>query len=599
MITINENRNERPASKDMTQRVYLDHTGQPTSRPTTPQRNRNKKRWYLTKKEKIALISLGSVAAVLLILAIVIFSIGNQVPDDGRILKGVLAAGVDLGGMTPEEAKFALDEATADTYDKMDMIVSVLDTQITLSPTDTGAKLDIDAVVDAAYNYGRTGSRAERNQAKTHAAEHSVVIPITPHLNLDTDYIRNEIKKLGDKFSSTLDPSYIEIDEPKKPTQPTLGADGKPDTSIVYQTLTIYAGTPEYGLDTAKLYKQVLDGYNTKIFKVEGTCTVVAPESIEQELMEYYNDLCVEPVDAKLDPITYEVTPEIYGYGFNLDNVKEQLANADGPIKIPLTYLAPNLTEELISTNLFKDMIGQDSSPLLTDEAWNANVHNACLALNGLIINSGDTFSFNQALGELTLENGYVDALAWQDKVYTTVMGGGITHVASVLYTAALEADLEIIERHSHAYVPSFVGIGRDAYVDSFNDFSFRNARPDPIRIKAEVVEGNLLITIEGVDTRDYIVEITVKVTATISSDVLYNTMLPDNAGGYTDGHILFAGADGYVVEVYKAWYDKNTEDPNPQPRLETFVCTYSYAPQDSIVVKLQEPTAPVDPITP
>ena len=71
---MNDNRNERPASKDMTQRVYLDDAGQPAPRPTNPQRRQKSKRWYLTKKEKILLISLASAAAVLLIIAIVLFS---------------------------------------------------------------------------------------------------------------------------------------------------------------------------------------------------------------------------------------------------------------------------------------------------------------------------------------------------------------------------------------------------------------------------------------------------------------------------------------------------------------------------------------------
>lgn len=593
---MNENRNERPANKDMTQRVYLDSTGQPTSRPVNPQRNPKKKRWYMTKKEKIALISLGSVAAVLLIIAFVLFGISNQIPDDGRILKGVLAAGVDLGGMTREEAAYALEEATMDTYAKMDMIVSVLDTQIVLSPRQTGAQLDIDAVVEAAYNYGRTGSYEEWKEAKEHAAQHSVVIPVAPYLNLDTDYIMQQINELGMQFSSQLEESYIKLDNTKKPTHPTYGADGKPDTTIVYQTLTVYAGQPEYGLDTNKLYKQVLDGYNTHIFNVVGNCTVVSPKSIEQELLEYYNDLCEEPVDAKVDPITGQITPEVYGYGFDLDAVTEQINNADGPVEIPLTYLVPNMTEETIINNLYKDIIGSNDSALTTDPAWNNNVIIAAQMLDGKVVNPGDIFSFNALLGELTAEQGYQEAQTWLDRVYTKVMGGGVTHVASVLYTCALEAELEIVERHSHVYTPSFIGIGLDAYVDSVKDFSFRNNRPDPIRIKATVVDNILTVSIEGVETRDYIVEITVKgLDNPIQPGTLYNYMLQNNAGGYVQGQVLFAGSVGYTVEIYLSLYDRVTENPTPAPRLETFVDVYTYEPQDIVRVQIQaaEPTLP------
>ena len=126
-------------SKDMTQRVHLEDAGQAAPRPVNPQRNRKKKRWYMTRKEKITLITLASITAILLTAAIIMISMLTSSPeDDGRILKGVVAAGVNLGGMTQDEAAIALQNATADTYTKLDMVVNVLDTQITLSPQNPG-----------------------------------------------------------------------------------------------------------------------------------------------------------------------------------------------------------------------------------------------------------------------------------------------------------------------------------------------------------------------------------------------------------------------------------------------------------------------------
>ena len=578
----------------MTQRIPLDGTAQsaprPTgSRPANSQRNRKKKRWHMTKKEKITLISLISVTVALLIAAIIMVSSMFSAPtDDGRILKGVVAAGVNLGGMTPDEAAIALQEATAHTYTKLDMVVTVLDSQITLSPKDTGARLNIQAVVEDAYNYGRTGSRAERNQAKNNALTNSVIIPITPHLNLDTDFIRSQINKLGSQFSSTLTQPVLTLTG----TKPQMGV-AKPSTSKTHQTLTIYVGTAEYGLDTNKLYEQVLEYYNINIFQVVGTCTVVAPDSIEDELLAYYEDLCVEPVDAQIDPVTYDVTPEIYGYGFNLDKVKEQIAKAPygTTIKVPLRYLEPNVTEELLSSNLFKDIMGEHHSALGAETAWNSNAFLACEKLNGLIIKAGDTFSFNDVLGELTEEKGYQEALAYRGAVAQKVMGGGVTHVASVLYNSVLEAELEILERHNHTYAPNFIEVGRDVYVaEGMEDFRFRNNRPDPIRIKAEVVNGDICVSIEGTDTRNYIVEINVKVTNTVRPGKLYNVMVSDNPGGYKNGQELVAGVNGYEIEIYSSMYNK--EDDRLQSK--NFVTTYTYAARDSVVVKLQEkPTEP------
>ena len=570
-------------NKDMTQRIPLDGTPQPVRRPVNPQRNRRKKRWFMTKKEKIVLISLGSVTAVLLIAAIIMLSTMFAAPnDDGRILKGVVAAGVNLGGMTPQEAAVALQEATADTYSKLDMVVTVLDSKVTLSPEDTGAKLDIEAVVQDAYNYGRTGSRAERNQAKNNALQNSVIIPITGHLNLDTNFIRSELNKLGTQFSSTLTQPKLTLTG----TKPAMGV-SDPDTTTAHQTLTIYVGTAEYGLDTNKLYNQVLEYYNINIFQVVGTCTVVAPDSIEEDLLDYYEDLCVEPVDAQMDPVTFEITPEIYGYGFDLNQVKEQIAKAPygTTLTIPLTYLTPNLTQDLISGNLFKDVMGDYFSTLGTDDAWNTNATLAAEKLNGLIIKSGDTFSFNEALGELTAENGYLEALTYRGTVAVPVIGGGVTHTASVLYNCVLQAELEILECRNHTYATNFIEVGRDVYVaEGKSDFCFRNTRPDPIRIRAEVVDGVIQISIEGTDTRDYTVDIIVETTRTIRPGKLYNVMLSSNPGGYKNNDVLVEGMNGYEIVLYRAMYDKQDGHLIDENAIRSF----SYDARDAVVVKLQ-----------
>lgn len=581
-----------PPSKDMTQRVRLEDASQDAARPVNPQRNRKKKRWYMTKKEKITLISLGSITAVLLIAAIILISTMFAAPvDDGRILKGVMAAGVNIGGMTPAQAEIALNEATANTYTKLPMMVTVLDTQIALSPENTGAQLDIKAVVEDAYNYGRTGSRAEQKEAKENALTNSVIISITPHLNLNTDYIRSELNKLGTQFSSTLSQPTISL----AGTKPQMGV-ANPNTDTIHQTLSIYVGTAEYGLDTNKLFDQVMEYYNINIFQMVGSCTVVAPDSIEDELLSYYEELCVEPVDAQMDPITYEVTPEIYGYGFNLDEVKELIAKTPygETISIPLRYLAPNVTEELLSDNLFHDVIGEYTSVLGVETAWNQNATLACEKLNGLILKSGDTFSFNDLLGELTEEKGYQLAMAYRGRVATSVLGGGVTHTASVLYNSVLAAELEILERHNHAFAPTFIEVGRDVYVNKGTaDFRFRNNRPDPIRIKAEVVDGMIQISIEGTDSRDYTVEVTVKITDVIQPEILYTTMITNNPGGYQNGDILTSGANGYEIEIRYLLYNKQ----DGQLWDEKLISTYSYEAQDSVVVKIQEVTT--NPSTP
>ena len=116
---------------------------------------------------KVVVICLCSVAAAVLLAAIgCLWYFFGMNRDNGLIFNNITAAGVNLGGMTPEQAAQALHQATDQTYTRMDMVVRMPDCDLTLSPADTGAKLDVDAVVAEAFNYGRTGTRSENEAAR-------------------------------------------------------------------------------------------------------------------------------------------------------------------------------------------------------------------------------------------------------------------------------------------------------------------------------------------------------------------------------------------------------------------------------------------------
>lgn len=582
---------------DATQRVNL-NAG--SSRPANPSRRPSgKHNRKISQKDKIILITIISLTLILLILlGVALAKMFQPVEDDGLILNNVIAAGVNLGGMTPEQATDALNAATANTYTQLEMIVTVVDTTISLSPADTGANLDVAGVVNEAYNYGRTGSRSEQQQAKTQSLTTPYIIDIIPYLNLDTDYIKTEVNSLGITFSSILSQPTISISG----EQPSMDV-AKPDTSVVHQTLTIYVGTAEYGLDTNRLYEQILEYYNINIFQVVGQCSVVTPDSLDEKLEALYEEYCVAPVDAQMDMNTYYITPEIYGYGFRLEEVKEQIANAPygTTLEISLTYLEPAITEELLSNGLFKDVLGEFYAQIPADDNWKFNVLLACQKLNGTIIKSGEEFSFNALLGELTEKNGWKSAETFLGKKLTDTLGGGATQVASVLYNCVRKADLEIVEHQHHTYVATFMEIGQDVFTDGENsDFRFRNTLPDPICIYAEVVGDTIEIRLVGTESREYQVEIEYLTVATITPGTLTNLMTYDNPGNHKNGDILVTPLLGYTVEVYRYTYDGTTGQQLSQDLIETI----TYSARDKVVVKLQPkkdptPTIPSQPTNP
>ncbi len=583
-------------------------SGTPVRR--SPAGSRSAKR--AAQKRKTTIIALSTVAAVLLIAVIAVCSILFAAPeDDGLILNNVYAAGINLGGMTPEQARNALREATADTYSKLDMVVSVHDTEVHFTPSKSGAKLNVSAVVDAAYQYGRSGSRSERQNAKKQSLTSSHVISILPYLNLNTDYIKDAVDELGVKYSSTLSQPSYRIEG----NQPDLNVKFEDvNTDIVYQTLYLKLGTAEFGLDTHKLYEQIMEAYNTNIFYVAGNISVVSPELVD--LQAIYNEYCTAPEDAVLNEVTYEVTEGKYGYGFDLEQVRGMIENAKygDEIQIPLTFLRPNLTAAELTDGLFEKELAFFSTPASIDKNLIINLKLACRAINNKILKADEIFSFNEVVGCPTAADKYQEVVIYVGKTPQPVIGGGISQVSSALYYCALRADLEILERHNHIYAPNYIEAGLDANVSyGVMDLSFKNTTGRPIRIEAKVTDaGSLQISIWGTENKEYSVDILYETLATYTPETLKHTMLPDNPDGYLNGDVLVQPITGYDICTYRVYrYADGTTEP-----VKKLIAFSHYDKLDQLVVEIEtsptvtpsnptqpseptEPSTPTDPSTP
>lgn len=586
-----------PTDVDATQRLPMDNVRAPRSRPTAPRsgaaaaQQRRKK-----EKERRTLIILICAAAVLLIgIVIAALAIFSPPQDSDAILKNVYAAGVDLGGMTKEEAAQALHNATDQTYSKLDMTVTVLDSTLILSPDMTGASLDVDAVVEAAYNYGRTGSRSEQQQARKQALSSQYHIPITSYLNLDADYIRSQLTELGQKYSTVLTQSSYEISGER----PSMDLEDK-DTSVTYQTLTLHIGTAEYGLSTEKLYGQILDAYNSNLFQVTGECSVNAPTPLN--LDEIFSLYCTAPQNAELiDPENYQIKPEVYGYGFDLSTVKIMVSDASygSTLQIPLKFLRPDITAEELSGEAFKDILASFSTPVSANGDYNRNLMIAASKLNNHIIRPDETFSFNSVIGSPSTTDGYKSVKVYVGKEYKDVVGGGISQLASTLYYCALVSDLEIVERTNHYYVPGYCDKGLDAEVSYGNlDLRFKNTTGQPIRIEATVTDTHLEIVLVGTASTEYRVEIQTEIVRTYDPITTYITLPANNAGQYADGAVLVQGFAGYVVNTYRCAYrlpSEGTDAPTEMVSRDLLTSSY-YEKQNTVVVKIASAEEPVDP---
>lgn len=139
-----------------------------------------------------------------------------------------------------------------------------------------------------------------------------------------------------------------------------------------------------------------------------------------------------------------------------------------------------------------------------------------CLArMNGTVLAPGDSFSFNDRLGERRSEDGFRSSYVFRRKPDGTVeerweTGGGICQLATTLFNAVLYANLRVTERQNHSKPVHYARLGRDATVYfGVVDLRFVNNLSHPVMLWGELDdELDLTITVWGSESDDVDVEL-------------------------------------------------------------------------------------------
>lgn len=528
-------------------------------------------------------ILVGLCAAAILMIVCVgsLFASSASDPYDGKILPNIYVGEIYVGEMTRDEAVSALKAATSQTYAVEDMVIDLGISQFRLSPKDTGASLDAKAAVAEAYSYGRTGTEEERDEAVEALRYGPYYVGILPYLNLDHDYIQKTLASYAENAGSTL-------------TQTTYGLQGKQpkldaenfDEDAPTQTLVITMGTPGVGFDAKDVYDQILDAYSLHTFLVEVDDVEAVREPDPVDLEAIYKEFYIAPKDATIDYRDFEVIPGSYGYGFDLEEAQRLVDNAafGEEIRIPMEYIAPEILDEDM---FFRDVLGSAATSFTSDSNRDANLRLACNAIHGTVLNPGETFSFFDVVGEPSSRNGYQKVETYVGTELTKVQGEGISQVASTLYQAALLADMEIVSRVSHDFVPSFTDYGMDANVSwRAADFRFRNSSGYPITIEADVANGRVSIQLLGTEEREYYVQLEYEITNTYKPETEYEEYPFDNREGYEDGDVIQEGITGYQVKTYKCKYDRSSGVLLNRD----FEATSRYSSAKRILAKVEQP---------
>lgn len=185
-------------------------------------------------------------------------------------------------------------------------------------------------------------------------------------------------------------------------------------------------------------------------------------------------------------------------------------------------------------------------------------------ALCGLRVDSGDTLSFNEAVGARTPENGYLSAPEPAYGENVSGVGGGVCQVSTALYRAALLGCIDVRERSAAARPVAYCDMGQEAAVsDQGLDLVLANQTDAPLFVNARMYEDDgatyLEMTLIGEELgRRYRLNSLIDETGTIEEPV-YVRDREGQYATYTDERVpVGAALAGYEVSLERVTLDEN-----------------------------------------
>ncbi|MDO0973881.1 VanW family protein [Mycolicibacterium frederiksbergense] len=128
------------------------------------------------------------------------------------------------------------------------------------------------------------------------------------------------------------------------------------------------------------------------------------------------------------------------------------------------------------------------------------NIRRAAQQIDGIVVRPGETFSLNGATNPRNAAAGYVEAGIIEDGRPATGIGGGVSQMATTLFNAAYFAGMEDIEHHEHSYYISRYPAGREATVfGDVLDVKFRNNGPTSVQIQTEWTSSSITARLVGI----------------------------------------------------------------------------------------------------
>jgi len=471
---------------------------------------------YKSKTKSDVLTIFAILCFIFVLLSLIIFGTFSFINlTSTKIAKGVYIKGIDVSGLTKEDATKKISSYVSSSIPE-EIKLKHNDFETSLSTSQLSIYFNTEEAVNMAYNIGKNGNIFQKNTEILNTLFSKV--NIDPGFSIDEEQLKKDLQDISSKLPDKVIESSCYIDDNRLII--TKGQAGK---SIKVE-------------DSANYITKEINNLNVQNNPLELITEDAYPNQIDLDAV--YNEVHKNPVNAYYSQNPYVVHPSENGLDFaiSLDDAKNLLQEQKDEYVIPLKVLYPSVTTNMIGTEAFPDLLSEFSTKYAaSNKNRTTNLILASKKINGTVLMPGETFSYNKVVGARTIAAGYKEAPIYVSGRVEDGIGGGICQITTTLYNAVLYANLDIVERSNHQFVPSYAGPSRDAtVVYGAIDFKFKNNRDYPIKITCSVSGGIANFKIWGLKSdNDYEVQITSRTTgktATAIYSEAYKTLKKNGA---------------------------------------------------------------------
>jgi vancomycin resistance protein YoaR len=438
-----------------------------------------------------------------------VWTVGYQLAFAGRIFPGVSVAGVDVSGLSPNDAALKLSQTLSFPITGK-ILFRAADKVWVASPVELGMVFDPSASALAAYQFGRSGGLFGALARQVSAG--GLGADVSPVLIFDQRVAYAYLQNIASQVDQPVQEASLKIEGTNVAAQP-----GQVGRLLNLDATLIYLGSQLQSFRDGEV-PLVIGEAAPKLLDVSSQA-----DAARRILSQPLTITVPNYQDGDPGPWTYDI-PVIAN--MLTVNVVENNGNAEMQVGLDLSALRLSLTElktyvdrqPLNARFIFNDETGQiepisassigrvmdveasitaindallrgehtvalvvgEQQPAVADTATGAdlgiaqqiisyttyfygssseriqNIVAASGPFHGVLVAPGETFSMGNTLGDVSLENGFAEALIIYGGRTIKGVGGGVCQVSTTLFRTVFFAGFPVMERYSHAYRVSY-----------------------------------------------------------------------------------------------------------------------------------------------